>query len=55
MAAFGRAMHVNRIWDSGLIDPSWAGRVRVLFGSGGLLAIPVAFGLVPGRLDWILL
>ena len=54
MAAFGRVMHVSRIRDSGSIGPSWAGGVRVLFGSGGL-PIPVAFGLIPGRLDWILL
>ena len=55
VAVFGCAMHVSRIRDSGSIGPSWAGGVRVLFGSGGLRAYTLVFGLVPGRLDWILL
>ena len=56
MAAFKRAIHVSRITNSGSIGPSWVGGVRVLFGSGGLRTyIYVAFDLVPGKLDRILL
>ena len=55
MAAFGRAMHVSRIRDSGSIGPSWAGGVRVCLGQVACVPIPMAFGLVSGRLDWILL
>ena len=55
VAVFGRAVHVSRIKDSGSGGPSWAGRVRVLFGSGGLRAYTCGLRPCTGyiRLDFI--